>query len=46
MMVEQLRSQGEVVVYQLSDAPTSTTRILTQQEGRWLVAETGTQTRG
>ena len=46
MMVEQLRSQGEVVVYQLSDAPTSTTRILTQQQGRWLVAETGTQTRG
>lgn len=45
-MVEQLRNQGEVVVYQLSGTAISTTRTLTQQEGRWLVAETGTQTRG
>lgn len=46
MVVEQLRNQGEVVVYQLSGTTVPTTRILTQQEGHWLVAETGTQTRG
>lgn len=46
MMVEQLRNQGEVVIYQLPGSTTSTTRILTQQEGHWLVAETGTETRG
>ena len=45
-MVQQLRNQGEVVVYQLSGTITSTTKILTQQEGHWIVAETGTQTRG
>jgi ATP phosphoribosyltransferase regulatory subunit len=45
-MVQQLRSQGEVVVYQFSDSTLSTSRTLTQQEGHWLVAETGTQIRG
>ena len=44
--VAQLRSEGEVVIYQLSDSDISTTRILTQQDGHWLVTETGTQTRG
>lgn len=44
--VEQLRSEGEVVIYRLSDSGLSTTRNLIQQEGRWLVAETGTQIRG
>jgi ATP phosphoribosyltransferase regulatory subunit len=45
-MVEQLRSEGEVVIYQLPGSEIPTTRILIQQESRWLVAETGTQTRG
>jgi ATP phosphoribosyltransferase regulatory subunit len=45
-MVEQLRSEGEVVIYQLPGSAISTTRTLIQQESRWLVAETGTQIRG
>ncbi|HDY85706.1 hypothetical protein LCGC14_0565920 [marine sediment metagenome] len=45
-MVEQLRGEGEVVIYQLSGSEIPTTRILIQQESRWLVAETGTQIRG
>ncbi len=44
-MVEQLRSQGEIVAYQLSDTDI-TSKTLIKQEGHWLVAETGTQTRG
>lgn len=44
--VEQLRSQGEVVVYQLPDTELTASKILKQQNGRWVVAETGTQTRG
>jgi len=45
-MVEQLRSEGEVVIYQLPGSEVATTRTLIQQESRWLVAETGTQIRG
>ena len=45
-MVEQLRSQGEIVIYQLADAELTATRTLIQQNGRWVVAETGTETRG
>jgi ATP phosphoribosyltransferase regulatory subunit len=45
-MVEQLRSEGEVVIYQLAGSEISTSRTLIQQESRWLVAETGTQIRG
>ena len=45
MMVEQLRSQGEIVAYQLPDTDV-TSKTLIKQEGHWLVAETGTQTRG
>lgn len=45
-MVEQLRSQGEVVIYQLADTELTATRTLIQQNGRWVVTETGTETRG
>ena len=45
-MVEELRSQGEVVIYQLPDTTLPTTKTLINQDGHWLVAETGTQTRG
>lgn len=45
-MVEQLRSDGEVVIYQLPDTELTATRTLIQQNGRWLVTETGTETRG
>ena len=44
--VEQLRNEGEVVIYQLAGSEISTTRTLIQQESRWLVTETGTQIRG
>jgi len=43
--VEQLRNQGEIVVYQLAAQDTSD-KTLINQDGRWLVAETGTQKRG
>ncbi|MDH5358059.1 MAG: ATP phosphoribosyltransferase regulatory subunit [Gammaproteobacteria bacterium] len=45
-MVEQLRSQGEVVIYQFSDTILPAAKTLINQDGHWLVAETGTQTRG
>jgi len=45
-VVEQLRRQGEVVIYQLPDAELTATRTLIQQNGRWIVTETGTETRG
>jgi ATP phosphoribosyltransferase regulatory subunit len=45
-MVEQLRNEGEVVIYQLTGCEIPTTRTLIQQESRWLLAETGTQIRG
>jgi len=45
-VVEQLRRQGEVVIYQLADTKLTATRTLIQQNGRWIVTETGTETRG
>ncbi len=39
--VEKLRAQGEVVVYQLSEAAVTTKKILIKLEGRWQVTETG-----
>ena len=45
-VVEQLRRQGEVVIYQLADTELTATRTLIQQNGRWIVTETGTETRG
>jgi ATP phosphoribosyltransferase regulatory subunit len=44
--VEELRSKGEVVVYQLPGTENSALRTLTQQNGRWLVTEAGTELRG
>lgn len=44
--VEELRSEGEVVVYQLPGTENSELRTLTQQNGRWLVTEAGTESRG
>ncbi|MCX4187865.1 ATP phosphoribosyltransferase regulatory subunit [Methylophaga sp. OBS4] len=45
-LVESLRSEGKVVVYQLPGSEISTTFTLTKQNGHWQVTETGTQTRG
>jgi ATP phosphoribosyltransferase regulatory subunit len=44
--VEKLRSEGEVVVYQLPGMESSELRTLTQQNGHWLVTEAGTESRG
>jgi ATP phosphoribosyltransferase regulatory subunit len=40
--VEELRSQGEIVKYQLPGVDNSESRILIQQNGHWLVTEAGT----
>jgi ATP phosphoribosyltransferase regulatory subunit len=44
--VDALRAQGKTVVYQFTGAEIQTTHTLNKQDGRWQVAETGTQTRG
>jgi ATP phosphoribosyltransferase regulatory subunit len=44
-IVEQLRNQGEIIIYQLSDNDTAP-KTLIKQDGHWIVTETGTQTRG
>jgi ATP phosphoribosyltransferase regulatory subunit len=44
-IVEQLRNQGEIIIYQLSDKDTAL-KTLIKQDGHWIVTETGTQTRG
>jgi len=40
--VEELRNQGEVVVYQLAGITSSESRTLIQQDGHWLVTQAGT----
>ena len=45
-IVETLRQQGEIVIYQLPGAEVSTTKTLRKLEGRWQVTETGKQSRG
>jgi len=42
-MVEQLRSQGEVVAYQLSDTQVTASKALVKQDNRWTVVEAGTK---
>lgn len=44
--VDILREQGKIVVYQFPGAEIPTTHTLINQDGRWQVTETGTQTRG
>jgi hypothetical protein len=44
--IEQLRADGETVIYQLPDMQQDATRILVKQEDHWQVIESGTQTRG
>lgn len=46
LAVEKLRNEGEVVIYQLPGTDSSELRTLIQQDGHWLVAEAGTQSRG
>jgi ATP phosphoribosyltransferase regulatory subunit len=41
-VIDELRSEGEVVVYQLPGAENSESRTLIQQNGHWLVTEAGT----
>jgi len=41
LAVENLRSQGEVVVYQLPDTESSESRTLILKDGHWLVTEAG-----
>ena len=45
-MVEQLRSEGEIVVYQLSDTEVTANKTLVKQDNNWTVVETGTNSRG
>lgn len=45
-MVEQLRSQGDIVVYQLSDTDVTANKTLIKQDNQWIVVETGTGKRG
>lgn len=42
LAIEELRSQGEVVVYQLPGIANEESRTLIQQDGHWLVTEAGT----
>jgi ATP phosphoribosyltransferase regulatory subunit len=42
-MVEQLRTEGEVVAYQLSDTKVTANKTLVKQDNRWTVVETGTE---
>lgn len=44
-LVEQLRSEGEIVIYRLADSEQAN-RTLEKQNDRWLVVETGTQISG
>jgi ATP phosphoribosyltransferase regulatory subunit len=44
--VEQLRSQGDVVVYQLSGTEVTANKALVKQNNHWVVVETGTDSRG
>jgi ATP phosphoribosyltransferase regulatory subunit len=44
-MVASLRTQGEIVMYQLSDEDI-TSKQLIEHQGHWIVTETGTQKRG
>lgn len=45
-MVESLRKEGKVVIYQMPGTEMSTTHTLVKQAGYWQVTETGTQSRG
>jgi ATP phosphoribosyltransferase regulatory subunit len=42
-VIDELRSQGETVIYQLPDAQQNSIRQLVNQDGHWVVAESGTQ---
>lgn len=44
--VEQLRTEGQIVAYQLSDTEVITSRTLVKQNNHWTVVETGTDSRG
>jgi len=44
-LIEKLRNEGEQVVYQLTQSEDASRKI-EQQNGRWIVVETGTQIRG
>jgi len=41
-MIQQLRDQGETVIYQLSDTAVTTNKTLVKQDNDWQVVETGT----
>jgi ATP phosphoribosyltransferase regulatory subunit len=45
-LIQQLRDQGETVIYQLSDTAVSTKKTLVKQDNHWQVVETGTEIRG
>jgi ATP phosphoribosyltransferase regulatory subunit len=45
-MVEQLRLEGEIVIYQLSDTEITANKTLVKQNNHWVVIETGTDCRG
>jgi len=45
-LIQQLRDQGETVIYQLSDTAVMTNKILVKQDNHWQVIETGTERRG
>jgi hypothetical protein len=45
-MIQQLRENGEIVVYLLSGSPISTKKVLVKQSNHWVVVETGTEIRG
>jgi ATP phosphoribosyltransferase regulatory subunit len=44
--VEQLRSKGDVVIYQLSGTEVTANKALVKQNNHWVVVETGTDSRG
>ena len=45
-MIQQLRENGEIVVYLLSGSPISTKKVLVKHSNHWVVVETGTEIRG
>jgi len=42
-MIQQLRDQGEIVIYQLSDTEITTNKTLVKQDNHWQVIDTGTE---
>ena len=45
-MIQQLRENGEIVVYLLSGSTISTKKVLVKQSNHWIVVETGTEISG